>query len=435
MSFYRISTASLGVGRTSAVTGARNVGRAAFSRGSHVLKLSSLAGNPSRAGVLQLLGNATRCKVLAPTRDARYFSSAEKKKPKKTLPSEKNFIRGGTVKGRRRFYKVAGVAPALPPWGSEDATKESVESPISAGVDGTQSASGVVHPKHKSESDLKSVLIPHFPSAAGEMTSVAPTDSQEPEWFGVTLDGRPLRTPAGQLLTIPSLPLALAISAEWDAQSSHIAPVQMPLMTLVCTALDQTVHNVAGIQQKALTFLPTDTTCYMADPLDDRVLYRRQEKYWKGVHEFVARQAGGHAPAVAMGANEALPLSRYSPLKPSSSTGGNKNVFSGGLPHPDPLYEYAGAYVKSLDVWHLTALNAIANEAKSLIVAMAAVQDFDGFSHLQKIVDTGRVEEEFQIENWGLVEGGHDYDRLNAAVGVGSARVMIDLLRHTSTAP
>ena len=31
-------------------------------------------------------------------------------------------------------------------------------------------------------------------------------------------------------------------------------------------------------------------------------------------------------------------------------------------------------------------------------------------------VNAARVEEEFNIECWGLVEGGHDYDRLNCSV-------------------
>ena len=39
-----------------------------------------------------------------------------------------------------------------------------------------------------------------------------------------------------------------------------------------------------------------------------------------------------------------------------------------------------------------------------------------------------RVEEEFNIESWGLVEGGHDYDRLNASIQVTSASLLTDYL-------
>merc|ERR1712238_935 len=43
----------------------------------------------------------------------------------------------------------------------------------------------------------------------------------------------------------------------------------------------------------------------------------------------------------------------------------------------------------------------------------------------QTIVDASRVEEEFQISSWGLVEGGHDYDRLNCSVAVRSCVVLL----------
>ena len=38
----------------------------------------------------------------------------------------------------------------------------------------------------------------------------------------VTLDARPLPTPAGQALRLPSQRLALAIAAEWDAQTDKL---------------------------------------------------------------------------------------------------------------------------------------------------------------------------------------------------------------------
>jgi ATP synthase F1 complex assembly factor 2 len=41
-----------------------------------------------------------------------------------------------------------------------------------------------------------------------------------------------------------------------------------------------------------------------------------------------------------------------------------------------------------------------------------------------------RVEEDFQIEEWGLVEGGHDVDLADIRIRLSSPRVMINLLRH-----
>jgi ATP synthase F1 complex assembly factor 2 len=40
-----------------------------------------------------------------------------------------------------------------------------------------------------------------------------------------------------------------------------------------------------------------------------------------------------------------------------------------------------------------------------------------------------RLEEEFQVEIWGVVEGGHDMDRLNNAVRLSSVASFLSLQR------
>ena len=76
--------------------------------------------------------------------------------------------------------------------------------------------------------------------------------------YKVTLDNRNLRTPAGNVLLLPSLPLALAIAAEWDAQAANhpkgIQPATMPMMTLASTAIDQILPD-HGLQVNNITYL------------------------------------------------------------------------------------------------------------------------------------------------------------------------------------
>ena len=55
---------------------------------------------------------------------------------------------------------------------------------------------------------------------------------------GITLDGKPVRTPAGRPLAVPGAALAGALAEEWDAQGETIDRETMPLTRLVCTALD-----------------------------------------------------------------------------------------------------------------------------------------------------------------------------------------------------
>lgn len=127
-----------------------------------------------------------------------------------------------------------------------------VASPISAGVDGTDSASGVHHPTtHHSDNHLEDILTPRSPGSSHR--------SQQPQWFGVTLDGRILKTPMGKTLAVPSETLAHGIAAEWNAQEKHLKPTDMPLMTLACTTLDQAAYHPHVYREQSLRFLPTDT--------------------------------------------------------------------------------------------------------------------------------------------------------------------------------
>lgn len=290
-------------------------------------------------------------------------------------------------------------------------------SPISAGVDGTQSASGVTAAV-KDASRWSSLLD----SGSGR--------DEASRWHTVTLDGRALRTPLGLPLAVPSVPLALAIASEWSAQATYLQPAQMPLMTLACTAIDQVASDPSAHRVDVMRYLGNDTSCYWADPTEDRVLNRRQAKIWDGLHRNVSADLLGLpddlGPAVAVGGGEALLLSRRSKGNPKS-----------GLPHPPLLVEKAKEWVNSLDAWSLAALYSACAESKSFFIGaaliMEATNDGTGINSSSSssnraairdgkwAADAARIEEEFNIECWGLVEGGHDYDRLNCSIQMHAA--------------
>jgi ATP synthase F1 complex assembly factor 2 len=368
----------------------------------------------------------------------------EKAKKKKNVTASAADRR---LAGRRRFYAHVGIAPISPPSPSSSvpsfSNKEVLESPISAGVDGTQSASGVN--TSISDSNLwTSMLVPRRPAASSNVDE----DGCGGGWYTITLDGRSMRTPLGLPLSLPSLPLAIAIASEWDAQRTHLRPAQMPLMTLCCTAIDQVAPHPESHRTDVLRYLRNDTTCYWADPdnVGDRALYRRQSTAWDGLHESTISGAlglpAGHdvRPAVARGEMEALSLGRRTPSNPTS-----------GLPHPPLLVARASRWVDSLDAWTLASLYSAVAESKSFFVGAALVHEAmgragktaaaaggrgggDGDVALKSLtkddnvvrdgrwaVGAARIEEEFNIECWGLVEGGHDYDRLNCSIQIHAA--------------
>jgi chaperone required for assembly of F1-ATPase len=62
------------------------------------------------------------------------------------------------------------------------------------------------------------------------------------------------------------------------------------------------------------------------------------------------------------------------------------------------------------------------------LLGLAVLLDHYQDDSMQAAVEAARVEEEFQISCWGMVEGGHDYDRLNCAVQIQAAVILKDCL-------
>eukprot|EP01042_Synura_sphagnicola_P023217 gene23217-29608_t len=48
----------------------------------------------------------------------------------------------------------------------------------------------------------------------------------------VRLDGRPVKTPKGHVLVLPTQPLAALVEAEWAAVTGHVEYTDMPLTRL-----------------------------------------------------------------------------------------------------------------------------------------------------------------------------------------------------------
>ena len=72
-----------------------------------------------------------------------------------------------------------------------------------------------------------------------ESASAARIADEDGGGYAVQLDGRALKTPGKKnLVQVPTASLALALATEWDDQQDVVRMDAMPLMTLVCSALD-----------------------------------------------------------------------------------------------------------------------------------------------------------------------------------------------------
>jgi len=94
----------------------------------------------------------------------------------------------------------------------------------------------------------------------------------------VLLDGKPVKTPGGAVLALPTRALAQAIAGEWQAQETTIQPQTMLLTKLANTAIDRVAPNPANAREQLLAIAKSDVVCYRAESPQD--LVERQALVW-----------------------------------------------------------------------------------------------------------------------------------------------------------
>ncbi len=136
--------------------------------------------------------------------------------------------------------------------------------------------------------------------------------------YSITLDGRVLKTPGRNPLILPNLNLAMSIAAEWDAQTNKrmgIQPVNMPMMSIASTAIDQIQVDRTHAVDTCMRYLPTDTALFHA-PDYDRILQAKQKKHFLPVLEWAQKELGLNlATSQSMAGRIEHPESAYTKLR------------------------------------------------------------------------------------------------------------------------
>lgn len=96
--------------------------------------------------------------------------------------------------------------------------------------------------------------------------------------FRVTLDGKPIRTPAKRAFAVPDERLAAALAAEWQAQGAQIETGSMPLTRIVNSAIDGVADEAEAVADEAARYAGSDLLFYRADGPDR--LVARQTATW-----------------------------------------------------------------------------------------------------------------------------------------------------------
>lgn len=82
--------------------------------------------------------------------------------------------------------------------------------------------------------------------------------------FVLALDGRPARTPARAVLTLPTHALGAAVAAEWNGQGETMQPAAMPLTRLANTAVDGVAATLAEVRDDIARYAGSDLVVYRA---------------------------------------------------------------------------------------------------------------------------------------------------------------------------
>jgi chaperone required for assembly of F1-ATPase len=95
---------------------------------------------------------------------------------------------------------------------------------------------------------------------------------------GIRLDGRALKTPKQGELYLPTMALAQAVQAEWEAVGETIDPAHMPLTGFANAAIDHVAPDRAKFAAAIATYAESDAFCYRADAGD--ALAAKQAELW-----------------------------------------------------------------------------------------------------------------------------------------------------------
>lgn len=123
----------------------------------------------------------------------------------------------------------------------------------------------------------------------------------EGDAWSVTLDGKPVRVPGGGPLSLPTLPLARAVAAEWQAAGGAVGGemsyADLPLTRLAGTAQERVAPNPGPVVLELARYAESDLLCYRAE--QPAALVERQHVQWQPWLDWVAQKHGAKLKVTA----------------------------------------------------------------------------------------------------------------------------------------
>lgn len=189
--------------------------------------------------------------------------------------------------------------------------------------------------------------------------------------LAVTLDGRPIRTPSGKQVTVPSRAIAEAIAGEWTAQGETIDPLTMPLTRFANSVVEGVIDRTDLVADDAAKYLGSDLLFYRAG--HPEALVARETAHWDPILFWAADTLNAHF------------------------------ILTEGIVHvdqPDAAIRAARAAFPT-DPWSIAALHVVTSLTGSALLALALAS---GFRDPEQVWAAAHVDEDWNIEKWGADE-------------------------------
>jgi chaperone required for assembly of F1-ATPase len=190
--------------------------------------------------------------------------------------------------------------------------------------------------------------------------------------FAVRLDGRPVRTPKGGRLVLPTRALAELVAEDWRAQGETLEIAEMHATRLANTAIEQIPAAREATADAVASYAASDLLCYFAE--EPAALVERQRAQWEPVLARIEAEA------------------KLSFVRAS------------GIVHqaqPEATLQEVRRIALSLDDFRLAGLAFGAALFGSAILAIALQR---GWLSADAAFELSRLDEIWQQEKWGVDE-------------------------------
>lgn len=187
--------------------------------------------------------------------------------------------------------------------------------------------------------------------------------------WSVELDGRPVRTPARALLTVPTVALGEAIAGEWRHCGETIDPRSMPLTGLANAAIDCVTADPQAFAASLARYGESDLLAYRAD--GPQALAERQAGAWDPILQWARRRFD-----VDFVVTEGVSF----------------------RPQPEHTLAQLRHAVAALDRFRLAGLSPLVTVGGSLVAALAVLEGELAPAEAWTAVT---VDETWQAEKWG----------------------------------